>query len=153
MAALEHLTNRAHAYVAPAGAAGRDWPTAVHRALSALCVYIAADPLFARLAFVAVFALGPEGVRFREAVLERLTESFRASARGVQRPSRLAAEASVGAIWGVVHHHVAHGASNRLPDIAPQLSFMALAPTLGAEAAVQAILAEHAQMCDTITAE
>jgi AcrR family transcriptional regulator len=152
MAALEYLTTRACSYVAPAGTAGRDWPSAVHRALSALCTYIAADPLFARLAFVEVFALGPHGVRFREAGLARLAESFRASAPGGQRPSRLAAEASVGAIWGVVHHYVAHHASNRLPDIAPQLSFIALAPALGAEAAVQAILAEHAQVRATIAA-
>lgn len=152
MGALEHLTNRALADAAPAGAAGTDWPGGVHRALSALCAYIAADPVFARLAFIEVFALGPDGVRFREAGMARLTESFRASAPGAQRPSRLAAEASVGAIWGVVHHHVAHGASNRLPNIAPQLSFIALAPVLGAEAAVQAILAEDARMGATIVA-
>lgn len=152
MAALEHLTNRAHSHVVRAGAVGPDWPGGVHRALSALCAYIAADPLFARLAFVEVFALGPDGVRFREAGLERLTESFRASAPGGQRPNRLAAEASVGAIWGAVHHHVAHGASNHLPDVAPQLSFMALAPALGAEAGLQAILAEDARMRATIAA-
>jgi AcrR family transcriptional regulator len=151
-AALEHLTSRARSYVAPAGAAGGDWPSAVHRALSALCGYIAADPLFARLAFIEVLALGPDGVRFREGVMKGVTESFRASAPGAQRPSRLVAEASVGAIWGVIHHHIAHDASNRLPDIAPQLSFIALAPTLGPEAAVQAILAEHARMRAMIAA-
>jgi AcrR family transcriptional regulator len=145
MAAVEHLTNCALADAAIAGAAGPDWPGGVHRALSALCAYIAADPLFARLAFVEVFALGPDGVRFREAGMARFIESFRASAPGAQRPSRLAAEASVGAIWGVVHHHVANGAINRLPTIAPQLSFLALAPALGAQGAVSAILAEDAQ--------
>lgn len=146
MGAVEHLTNRALSDAATASSAGADWPGGVHRALSALCAYIAVDPLFARLAFVEVFALGPDGVRFRETGMARLTESFRASAPGAQRPSRLAAEASVGAIWGVVHHHVANGASNRLPSIAPQLSFLALAPALGAQAAVRAILAEHAEM-------
>jgi AcrR family transcriptional regulator len=153
MAALDHLTNRALADAAPAGAAGSDWPGGVHRALSALCAYVAADPLFAQLAFVEMFALGPDGVRFREAGMTRLTESFRASAPGGQRPNALAADASVGAIWGVIHHHIAHGSGNRLPDIAPQLSFMALAPALGAEAALQAILAEDARMRATIAAE
>jgi hypothetical protein len=41
---------------------------------------------------------------------------------------------------------VALGAAHQLPDIAPQLSFMVLAPVLGAEAAAQAIRAEHARM-------
>jgi hypothetical protein len=48
----------------------------------------------------------------------------------------------VGAIWAVIHHHVTHGAVGRLPRIAPQLSFMALAPVLDAQEAVNAICAE-----------
>jgi AcrR family transcriptional regulator len=146
IAALEHRTNRVLAQVALAGAAGRDWPGGLHRALATLCAYLAGDPLFSRLAFVEVFAPGPDGVRFREAMMAGITESFRAGAPRAQRPSALAAEASVGAVWGIVHHHVAHGATQRLPEIAPQLSFMVLAPALGAQAAVEAILAEHARM-------
>ena len=75
-----------------------------------------------------------------------LADLLRASAPAGQRPSELVAEASVGAVWGIVHHEVALGATQRLPDIAPQLSFMVLAPVLGAENAAQAIRAEQARM-------
>jgi AcrR family transcriptional regulator len=145
-AALERLTNRALAYAVPAGAHGRDWPGGLHRALCALCGLLAGNPRFARLAFVEVFAPGPDGVRLRSHVMGEIAKRLRASAPAWQRPSELAAEASVGAVWGILYHHVAHGASDRLPDIAPQLSFMVLAPVLGAQAAAKAIRAEHARM-------
>jgi hypothetical protein len=101
------------------------------------------------LAFVEVFAPGTEGVRLRVSVIAEVAERLRASATAEQRPSELAAEASVGAIWAVIHHHVTHGAVGRLPRIAPQLSFMALAPVLDAQEAVNAICAEHARMQST----
>jgi hypothetical protein len=54
----------------------------------------------------------------------------------------LAAEASVGAMWGVIHHLVATGRGAQLPAAAPILSYLALAPALGASAAVDAIVAD-----------
>jgi AcrR family transcriptional regulator len=145
-ASLERMTTRALDYAAPAGADDRDWPGGVHRAICALCGYLAGNPPLARLAFVEVLAPGPGGVLLRARAIAEVAKSLRASAPAGQRPSEMAAEASVGAIWGIVHHHVAHGATDRLPDIAPQLSFMVLAPVLGAQAAAQAIHAEHAVM-------
>ncbi|MGH2903618.1 MAG: TetR/AcrR family transcriptional regulator [Solirubrobacteraceae bacterium] len=147
-ATLERLTQRGLALVRPARLAGQDWPGAIHRALHALCGYVAADPVFARLGFVEVFAPGPDGVRFRELMMTGLTEVFRASAPDAQRPPELAAQASVGAIWGIVHQHVAGGHAELLPGVAGTLSFLALAPAIGAEQAVAAIVAEHARMRD-----
>jgi AcrR family transcriptional regulator len=149
MAALQRLTERALASLARAGAVGQDWPGGLHRAVCALCDYLVRNPLHARLAFVEVFAPGTEGVRLRVSVIAEVAERLRASATAEQRPSELAAEASVGAIWAVIHHHVTHGAVGRLPRIAPQLSFMALAPVLDAQEAVNAICAEHARMQST----
>jgi len=148
IAALEHHTNRALAYVAPAGAAGRTWPGGLHRALHAFCAYVAADPVFARLGFIEVFALGPDGVLCRERLLAGGVEGFRASAPAEQCPSELAAEASVGAIWGIVHRHVASGSTHRLAQVTPILSFLALAPAIGARQAVQEIMAEQERMRD-----
>lgn len=152
IAALEERTERALAYAATASAGGRDWPGGLYRALSALCAYLAADPLFARLAFVEVFALGPVGLRCRTRVMTNVAEGFRASAPAARRPSPLVAEASLGAAWGIVHQHVAHSATHRLPQIAAQLSFMALAPSLGAQNAVHAIREEHARIQQTAIA-
>jgi AcrR family transcriptional regulator len=148
IAALERLAERALARAAPAGAAARTWPGGLHRALCSLCASIAADPVLARLGFVEVFAPGPDGMLCRERVIAGVAESLRISAPAGQRPSELAAEASVGAVWGIVHHHVALGRAHQLPRIAGVLSYLALAPAIGAERAVQAIAAEHEAMRD-----
>ncbi len=146
IAALERLTERALAHAVPAGAAARTWPGGLHRALCSLCASIAADPVLARLGFIEVFALGPDGMLCRERIIAGIAESLRISAPAGQRPSELAAEASIGAVWGVVHHHVALGRARQLPSIAGVLSYLALAPAIGAEQAVQAIVAEHETM-------
>ena len=146
IAVLERLTERALAHAVPAGAAARTWPGGLHRAMCALCTDIAADPVVARLGFIEVFAPGPDGMLCRERAIAGIAESFRASAPVGQRPSELAAEASVGAVWGVVHRHVASGRGRELARIAPTLSYLALAPAIGAEQAVQAIAAEHELM-------
>jgi hypothetical protein len=67
-------------------------------------------------------------------------------ARVVRARRAGAAEASVGAVWGIVHRHVATGRAQQLPRSAPVLSFMALAPAIGAREAVREITAEHELM-------
>ncbi len=148
IAALERLTERALAHAVPAGAGARTWPGGLHRALCSLCASIAADPVLARLGFIEVFAPGPDGMLCRERVIAGVAESLRVSAPAGQRPSELAAEASVGAVWGVIHRHVASGRAHELPRITAVLSYLALAPAIGAERAVEAIVAEHEAMRD-----
>ena len=150
IAALERPSQRALANAVPAGRLGRSWPGGLHRAVCSLCADIGTDPVLARLGFVEVFAPGPDGMLCRERVIAGVAESFRASAPTRQRPSELAAEASVGALWGVVHHHVALGRAHRLPGIAGLLSYLALAPAIGPERAVRAIVAEHEAMRDDV---
>ena len=148
IAALERLTERALAHAVPAGAAAGSWPGGLHRALCSLCASIAADPVLARLGFIEVFAPGPDGMLCRERAIAGVAESLRISAPVGQRPGELAAEASVGAVWGIVHHHVALGRAHQLPSVTGVLSYLALAPAVGAEHAVDAIAAEHELMGD-----
>ena len=144
--ALEHRIEFVLCQASAAAEAAQSWPGGLHRAISRLCACVIADPLFARLAFLEVLAPGPQGVRLREALMGGLAGRLCVAAPGAQPPTRIAADASVGAIWGIIHHHVVHGAADRLIEIAPQLSFLALAPALGARPAVEAILREHAQL-------
>ncbi len=153
LAAIEDRTHRLLANSHTEGTASCDWAEGLHRALTAFCAYLVADSAFARAAFVELLGAGPEGVRVREALMACATEGFRASAPSGQRPGALAAEASVGAVWGIVHQHVARGATAHLPDIAPLLSFVLLAPVIGEQAAVRAIRAEHARMRSVVTAD
>jgi AcrR family transcriptional regulator len=148
VAALERLSERALANAVTAGVGARGWPGGLHRAVCSLCADIGTDPVLARLGFVEVFAPGPDGMRYRERSVAGIAESLRISAPAGQRPSELAAEASIGAVWGVMHHHVALGRAHQLPSIAGVLSYLALAPAIGAEQAVNAIVAEHELMRD-----
>jgi AcrR family transcriptional regulator len=146
MAAVELLAGRALARAQVEGAAGISWAGGVYRALVVLCVQVAADPAFARLAFVEVFAPGPAGMRCREGIIGSVAEGFRADAPSARRPSEIAAEASVGAVWGIIHRHVAAGCATSLPRAAGLLAFLMLAPAIGGEAACEEIDTEHARM-------
>ena len=145
-ATLEHFTGSALAHAAAAGQAGRTWPGGLYRAINELCAYIATDPVFARLGFVQVFEPGLDGMRRRAHVIADVAGALRASAPAEQRPSELSAEASVGAVWGIVYRYVAAGRARELQQIAPTLSFLSLAPAVGAARAVREIAAEHARM-------
>lgn len=169
--ALDRLGLEALVCVARAARSSDDPLIGLHRGIVALMRHIADDPVLVRVAFVEIFALGPPGVQRRERLLGQFTEllakslpshgattsparpSRGARESGPSRPSRapgvpgapsdLALEASVGAIWGIVHHHVTRGAARRLPDLAGYAGYLALAPAIGGEAAVEVILAER----------
>ncbi len=147
LTALELLSGQALELAGRARSAGEDWPGGVYRAVLALMDHIARDAVFQRAAFVEVFALGPAGLRSRERLMAGCAASLRASAPSEYRPSELVLQASVGAVWGVVHHHVARGQARHLPALAGQLAYVLLAPVVGADAAVRSILDEHARLC------
>ena len=113
----------------------------VHRGMTALMAHIATDPVLVRVAFVEIFAVGPAAFKRRQRLLGQFTEQLARSVPRSQRPSDLVAEASVGAIWGIVHHHVTRGATHLLPGLADYATYLALAPIIGAQQAIEAILA------------
>jgi AcrR family transcriptional regulator len=147
LAALELLSRHALALAGRAGSAGEDWPRGVYRAVVALTDHIVRDAVFQRVAFVEVFALGPAGLRLREGLMASCAAGLRASAPSECQPSELVLQASLGAVWGIIHHYVARGRARRLPALAGQLAYVLLAPIVGANTAVQGILDEHARLC------
>lgn len=152
-AALE--LHAAHAIVLSTSAYAEvdNWTEGVHLGITALCEYIACDPVLATLGFVEIFSLGPEGVRVRERLMARVGELFHDSAPLEHRPSELVAEASVAAVWGVLHRYVVAGQAQLLPSIAPALSYIALAPAIGAKAAVDAIRQGAISAAETSTSD
>jgi len=140
LAALELRVDRALSQAKRAYVEGGSWACGTHRALGAICEYIVRDPVLGRLGFAEAFAPGPDGMRRRESIMASITTLFRESAPPEQRPTELAAEASVAAIWGILHYYVASGQAQRLGQVVPVLSFLALAPAIGPEAAADAIL-------------
>jgi AcrR family transcriptional regulator len=140
LAALELLTAQALA-AALRDAQGSDWPAGVQRAIGTLMRHIAHDGAFARIAFVEVFAAGPAGIQRGEGLLRGLSDLLTRYAPRSQRPSPVAAEAAVGAIWEMIRHHVAHRTTRRLPELAGCATYMVLAPTIGAQEAVRVVRA------------
>lgn len=143
LAALEVLIGRALLSAVRRGAVAETWAGRVHRSLLSFCTSVARDPALAKLGFVEIFAPGTPGVQLRARLTAAVTEGFRETAPASKRPGELDAECSVGAIWGVIHHHVMVGTTAELPRSAATLSFLALAPALGPAAAAEAIQAEQ----------
>jgi AcrR family transcriptional regulator len=142
LATLEMLSDRTLAEAAPSYRTADDWASGTHRMISNLCQRLAYDPAFASLAFLEVFSPGPEAIQWRSEMIDRLARRLRQGAPSARQPSQFAAEASVGAMWGVIHHFVATGRGGQLPAAAPVLSYIALAPALGGAAAIEVIVAE-----------
>ena len=116
-----------------------DWPRAVAAGISALLGYLASEPAHARLTIVDTFAASPDAIRIRQ----QASTAFRSYlSPGLTRPGlppglpgELAAEGVVGGIWQILHDYVERGAATALPALAPQLTYFALTPFVGAEQA------------------
>ncbi|HEY7836585.1 MAG TPA: TetR/AcrR family transcriptional regulator [Solirubrobacteraceae bacterium] len=126
---------------------GEHWPSAVRSGISALLEYLASEPEHAHLTLVDTFAASPEALAIRE----RAMEGFRAYlAPGVEpalggdgaggADPAVVTEAVAGGIWQVLHLYIEKRATASLPQAAPQLTYFALAPVLGAERAAQTAL-------------
>jgi AcrR family transcriptional regulator len=141
-AALELRAYRALEYANHQAVSCSDWASGISRGTAAFCEWIASDPLFAKLAFIDASASGSDGIRCREGIMAAIASRFRSGASPAQRPSRFAAEASVGAVWGILHHYVVSGRAQQLRRLAPILAFLVLAPTIGPLTAAECIRRE-----------
>jgi AcrR family transcriptional regulator len=145
IAALELRATEVLATALRAMQSAEDWAGAVQLGIGALLQQIAGEPTLAPLAFVEIFTVGPAGVELREAILERIEAlSARHAPRGRQ-PSGVVTEAIVGAVWGLIYDRVVRGEAHRLGELTEHASFIALAPVLGADQAVERILARSAE--------
>jgi AcrR family transcriptional regulator len=150
LAMLEMLSDRTLAAAEPFYLTAEDWASGVHRMIARLCRHLAGDPGFANLAFREVFSPGPEAIQWRSEMIAKLAAMLRRGAPPKQQPTVFAAEASIGAMWGVIHHFVASGTGEQLPIAAPVLSYLALAPSIGGAAAVDAIIAPSTKVCPAV---
>lgn len=135
-AALEVRISDAFEY-AVQQAPGRIWAEDVHRTISSLCWQMAGDPMLASPGSQSLFTEGPGGPRSQNRMKTFAAERFRASAPSpFERPKQAVAEASVGAVWGLLLHD-APQRPRQIPLIISWSSYIMLAPTMGACAALQ----------------
>jgi AcrR family transcriptional regulator len=137
LASLDLLGVEALVCAARASRDTRDWPEGVRSGITALLDHVAAHPFLGPVAFIEIFSLGPSGIARGSRLLKRFTDQLVKALPEPQGPSELVAEAIVGAIWAVVHDYVVRHQAHLLPELADDASYLALAPLIGHDAAVQ----------------
>jgi AcrR family transcriptional regulator len=141
LASLELMSIEAVARARQESKDAGDWATELCRSVRALLCQIGEDPVFARAAFIAVYAAEPSGRR-RADLMRSFATLLTQRAPVGSKPSALVAEAIVGSIWSIAHRLVVHDRALVLPSLWPHASYLVLAPIVGAEQAAQAIRAE-----------
>jgi AcrR family transcriptional regulator len=114
----------------------------VYLGIRALMERVAEDPVLSTVVFGELAAVGPPALERRERLQEACADLL---GKGVARwcnPSTVALEASVGAVWGLVDHHVNHGSAHLLPGLAGYVAYVALTPLVGAAATLEALGAD-----------
>lgn len=132
--------------LASADAASRtagDGPRGACRAIAALLEHIAADPVLRGVVMLDLVPDGAAAVARREAMLRRFVGLLAGRLPASPRAPGVIAEATVAAVWGTIARYVSGDAAHLLPALAGQAAYVALAPIVGAEVAVRAILAEE----------
>jgi hypothetical protein len=107
-----------------------DWTRAIEAGLAALLALIAADPIFAHVAFFEAPAAGPLGLDCADAAMDRFM-GFAEAGRlpdGIETPPMVVMQAVGGGLWAVIATELDGGRGAELPALAPQLSAFALAP-------------------------
>jgi len=147
LAAVETIAEESVVRASAWAAGVEDWRIRICRAILALCAQAARDQSLARVTFLEIFRPGRPGLLRRERLIGRATTALLQAAPPGQRPSQVAAEASVAAAWRIAHADIAAGRARQLPRIAPLLSYVVLAPIVGAESAGEAIRSSGSINC------
>ena len=139
-AAFEIAGQRTLSAAANAYTAESDWPQAVHAALRSLARYLSNDPSFTRMALVEVLAAGPDALTQRDQILQSfsllLKPGQQYSVTGLMVPA-IAPEAISGGILEVLYFYISNDRAVDLPQLVPQLTYIALAPFIGTEQAAR----------------
>lgn len=135
-AALDSSGAQLAAAVLPAIHRSSGWPASVRMGFNATCSFLAAEPAFAYLRELEVYAAGPEAIVLRDGTGERILAEM-LSGEDVPEIDPIYFEAIEGAAYSVLHDRLRAGGPAGLLDAAPLLTYVALAPILGAERACE----------------
>jgi AcrR family transcriptional regulator len=126
--AIEALTVAAVARAERRALGARSRAQGVYRATVALCGEIARYSALAQLGFIDIFAPGRAGLMRRERLVGLGAERLRRLPAAENRPSELAAEASMAAAWRIVQVEIVAGRGRELVQVAPLVAHVLLAP-------------------------
>jgi AcrR family transcriptional regulator len=143
LAAFDLLGAEALVCAAKASRDAGGWPDGVHSGIAALLEHVAAHPFVGPVAFIEIFSVGPSAIERRSTMLRKFADVFTRRMPDSQRPSEPIAEAIVGAIWTVIHDYIVRGRVDLLHELADDATYLALAPVIGHEAAIELILGDR----------
>lgn len=131
LAAFDALAAEVFSVTIEAFEAVGDRPEALGVGIRTLLEQIAGNPLFATLAFFELPAAGPAAFDRGDALLESFTAYLgpTGSLSAIsERPPQVVLEAIGSAIWAVLLHELYHGRQQQLPDLAPEITRLAVVP-------------------------
>lgn len=122
LAAFEILAGEALMRSVAAYERQEEAPERVGAGLRALLEFVAANELFARLAFFELTSSGPRALDRADATFDLFTAYLRDLPElGAPLPDSIM-EAIPSAIWAVIQHEIAQGRRSSLPEIGPELA-------------------------------
>ncbi len=131
IAAFEILSGELLQVTAAAFAAAGDGPEAIGAGARAMLEHIAANELFARLAFFELPTAGPAALDYADTAMDRFTAFLTPEGlpSGIEGSVPSAIFEAIGSgIWAAIQHEIAHGREAELPEKAPEITRIALAP-------------------------
>jgi AcrR family transcriptional regulator len=135
IAALARVRRRMRASVVPAYRAAASWPDAVGAGVHALFAFLATDTDTARLAGFESLTKGPEALLLREEAHADFRTMLEEGYRLHPSVNPVAAEAIAATATALVYDQLRRKGAERIYELAPTATFMALAPFIGAEQA------------------
>jgi AcrR family transcriptional regulator len=141
IAALEMIGEQLLGIVADPGLSSGSWPVAVRRIMSDLLAYLGANPLYARTIAQEAFAAGSEAVRRTLELTDRIARLLTEGAPAAPGCA-FALDGIAGALMHTVRCQVVSGRIQLLGVLSDHLSYVVLAPFIGADAALAAISEE-----------
>ncbi|HTR72592.1 MAG TPA: TetR/AcrR family transcriptional regulator [Solirubrobacteraceae bacterium] len=121
-------------------AQGEDWPGGVAAGIRALLDYLASEPAHAHLTVVDTFAASPSTIEIRDTGLQAFSAYLQPGyhhAPPSHRVPGIVPEAVAGGIWQVLHNHIENERVEDISDLAPQMTYFALTPFIGAKDAAR----------------
>jgi AcrR family transcriptional regulator len=137
VAALDSAGAQMLGVVMPAARRAPDWPNGVRAAIGALCSFCAAEPELARLAAVETYSAGPMALEQRDRIIDEMRAVLEPGFEVAPGTKPIVADAALRAVWALLYGQIVTSGPESLPQIAPLASYMALAPFVGTEEAVE----------------
>jgi AcrR family transcriptional regulator len=136
-AALDTSGAQMVAATLPAVRRSENWMVGVRTAVSSVCAFLATEPDFARLRTVEAYTAGTAAVELRDNAMREILEVTMALDEAAPALEGLAREATIGALNTVLYDAVGKGDPEAILAAPPVMTYLVLAPLIGAEAAYE----------------